>query len=247
MSTPRNVCIGILVPSSNTALEPLTTAILSSIKTPRLNVTGHFSRFRVTTISLSSSALSQFDLSKMLDAAELLADAEVDVIGWGGTSAGWLGFGADDRLCRAIEERTGIKATTSVLGLNKALEKLGVKRLGLVTPYTLDVQNAIVKAYQDIGVEIKAERHLSRTDNVNLAVLGSDTFDPMVQEVAREEKVDAITTFCTNLSLAESSERWEVGMPVLNTVTTVIWDALRISGIETTECQGWGRIMRLSS
>ena len=109
--------LGILVPSSNTNLEPLTNSILSSLD----NVSVHFSRFPVTHIALSSVALSQFNDTAILAAAKLLADAQVDIIGWSGTSSGWLGFEADERLCRSIEEATGIKATTSVLALNRLL------------------------------------------------------------------------------------------------------------------------------
>jgi maleate isomerase len=43
-------------------------------------------------------------------------------MGWSGTSAGWLGFGLDERLCEAIHDATGLPATTSTLGLNRALE-----------------------------------------------------------------------------------------------------------------------------
>ncbi|KAF2638970.1 putative Asp/Glu racemase [Massarina eburnea CBS 473.64] len=243
---PRCIRIGILVPSSNTALEPLSTSILSSIPASyNDHATAHFSRFRVTTIGLSASALAQFDIDKIIDAARLLADANVDVIGWSGTSAGWLGFGADEELCRRIKEATGIQATTSILALNKVLKSLEVKRLGLVTPYTSDVQKAIVKNYISIGVEINSEQHLSRTDNVNLASLGAETFDPMVEAVAKGG-VDAITTFCTNLKTAGMVEKWEkeYGVPVLDTVTTVVWDCLKMCGVETTEMKGWGCIMR---
>jgi len=62
--------------------------------------------------------LAQFELAPILHhAAELLAHAEVDIIGWSGTSAGWLGFDKDVTLCDEIEKVTGIKATTSVLAL----------------------------------------------------------------------------------------------------------------------------------
>ena len=85
MSSP--VRLGVLTPSSNTALEPLTSAIVAGLP----GVSAHFSRFKVTEISLSPDALGQFDDSKILAAAELLADAKVDVIGWSGTAAGWKG------------------------------------------------------------------------------------------------------------------------------------------------------------
>jgi maleate isomerase len=66
-----------LTPSSNTALEPITTAMLAELP----EVTAHFSRFKVTEVALSTSALAQFDNSEILRAAELLAHAKVDSIG----------------------------------------------------------------------------------------------------------------------------------------------------------------------
>src|SRR5438045_469978 len=133
-TTTRPIRLGVLTPSSNTALEPLTSAIVATLP----GASAHFSRFKVTEISLSARALGQFDDTAILAAAELLADAKVDAIGWSGTSSGWLGFDADRRLCERIRERTGIVATTAVLALNELLALKGIRRIALVTPYTAD-------------------------------------------------------------------------------------------------------------
>ncbi len=135
--------LGMLTPSSNTTLEPVTTAMIAGLP----EASAHFGRFRVTEIALSANALGQFDDSEILRAAELLAHARVDVIGWNGTSSGWLGFDADERLCRRVTEAAGIPACTSVLALNEIFDLTGVTRFGLVTPYRDDVQAAIVKNY----------------------------------------------------------------------------------------------------
>ena len=152
----RTVRLGVLTPSSNTALEPLTGAIVAGL--PGASV--HFSRFKVTEIALDDRALGQFDDSKILAAAELLADAKVDVIGWSGTSSGWLGFDADVRLCERIRARTGIAATTAVLALNELLALRGITRIALVTPYTADVQQRIVDNYraQRLALGLGGER-----------------------------------------------------------------------------------------
>ena len=104
----KRTLLGMLTPSSNTALEPITSAMVAGLP----NVSAHFSRFKVTEIALSSDALAQFDTSNILRAAELLAHAKVDVIGWNGTSSGWLGFETDVKLCEQITAATGIPATT---------------------------------------------------------------------------------------------------------------------------------------
>jgi maleate isomerase len=231
----------------NTALEPLTQALVTSLNA--VLPPHYFSRFPVTTISLTPSGLAQFDHTPILAAARLLAHAKVDMIGWSGTSAGWLGFDKDFALCAEIEKATGIKATTSVLALNKALALWDVKRLGLVTPYSDDVQCEIVRNFKGIGTEIGEgmERHLMMERNTDIADIGEEVLDGLVGDVV-SHGVDAVTTFCTNLVAAQRVKFWEekYGLPVLDTVTTVVWDMMRNCGIDATELEGWGMIFKKS-
>ncbi|MBT5192106.1 MAG: Asp/Glu/hydantoin racemase, partial [Rhodospirillaceae bacterium] len=132
--------LGMLTPSSNTVLEPTTTAMLHDLD----GVTAHFSRFKVTEITLSEHGLAQFDHDRFLAAADLLADAKCQAIAWNGTSAGWLGFANDEALCARITESTGAPATTSILANNDLFRRHGVRKFGLVTPYTDDVQARIL-------------------------------------------------------------------------------------------------------
>lgn len=233
------VRLGVLTPSSNTALEPLTSAIAASI--PGVSV--HFSRFKVTEISLQAQALGQFDDSKILAAAELLADAKVDVIGWSGTSSGWLGFDADRRLCERIHERTGIRATTAVLALNELLALHRVTRLALVTPYTADVQQRIIDNYRTLGIEVVAERHLDICVNHDFALVKPEALQALMKEVA-SARPQAITTFCTNLHAAPLAAQieHELGIPLLDTVSTTIWGMLRAAGADPEAVRGWGQL-----
>ncbi|CAG9183704.1 Arylmalonate decarboxylase [Cupriavidus laharis] len=237
----KQIRLGMLTPSSNTALEPITSAMVSGLP----NVSAHFSRFTVTEISLRDQALGQFDLEKILGAARLLADARVDVIAWNGTSSGWLGFDKDEALCKQITEATGIPATTSVLALNEILEKTGARRFGLATPYLDDVQQRIIANYQRSGFDCSAERHLDLHVNYSFAEVEEDTIRTMVRELA-EEKPQAITTFCTNLRAAHLVEALEAetGIPVYDTISTVVWKSLRLAGVDTRALTGWGRLFR---
>src|SRR3954470_8806853 len=188
----KRILLGMLTPSSNTTLEPVTTAMIAGIP----EASAHFGRFRVTEITLSERALGQFDDSEILRAAELLAHAKVDVIGWNGTSSGWLGFDRDEPLCRRITEATGIPACTSVLALNEIFARTGVTRFGLVTPYLDDVQAAIVKNYAASGFECVQERHVRLQDNFSFSEVDAEAMRRMVREVAKQ-KPQAITIFCT--------------------------------------------------
>lgn len=233
------VRLGVLTPSSNTALEPLTSAITAGIP----GTSAHFSRFKVTEISLQAQALGQFDDSKILAAADLLADAKVDVIGWSGTSSGWLGFDSDHRLCERIRERTGIRATTAVLALNELLALRGITRLALVTPYTADVQQRIIENYRGLGIEIVAERHLGICVNHDFALVKPEALRALIKEVSAAQP-QAITTFCTNLHAAGLAEEIEAGLgiPLLDTVSTTVWGMLRAAGADPGAVRGWGQL-----
>lgn len=237
----KRVLLGMLTPSSNTTLEPVTAQMIAGIP----EASAHFGRFRVTEIALSERALGQFDDSEILRAAELLAHAKLDVIGWNGTSSGWLGFDRDERLCQRITEATGIPACTSVLALNEIFRLTGVTRFGLVTPYLDDVQAAIVRNYAGSGFECVAERHLRRQDNFSFSEVSADEIRAMVREVAKA-RPQAITIFCTNLRgapLVEALEA-ETGIPIYDTIATVVWKALRIAGADPRRVTGWGRLFR---
>ena len=233
--------IGVLTPSSNTALEPLTSAIVASL--PGVSV--HFSRFAVTEISLNQSSLLQFDYSKILEAACLLADAKVDVICWSGTSASWLGFDRDQALCKRIAQTTGIPATTSVLALNELLAAQGARTLGLVSPYVNDVQQRIISNYARTGIECVAEQHLDLTVNFAFSEVQPETLRRMLRDVAGRQP-QAIAIMCTNLHGAQLVHEMEqeLGIPLYDSVATVVWKALQTIGVATGQVRGWGRLFQ---
>ncbi len=234
--------LGFLTPSSNTTLEPITCAMLAGVE----GVSAHFSRFRVTEIALSPTALAQFDRAPILAAAELLAHARMDAIVWNGTSSGWLGFEADRELCRAITDHTGIPATTSMLVLNDLLSRLGVRRLGLVTPYLDAVQAAIAANYATLGITCAPERHLRLQDNFSFAEVTGETLTGMISEVAAGGP-EAITVVCTNLRAAPLVAGWEAetGLMVLDTIATAVWGGLALAGVDVRQVRGWGRIFEI--
>src|SRR6516164_8040557 len=176
---PNRVRLGMLTPSSNTALEPVTAAMLADLP----EVTAHFSRFKVTEIAVSDASDRQFDESEILRAAELLTHAKVDVIAWNGTSASWLGFDRDERLCERITAATGVRACTTVLAYRDLLRRVGRSRIGLVSPYTKDVQDRIMANWASEGLHCVAERHLSLRDNYSFAEVPEAIVAGLIEEV----------------------------------------------------------------
>lgn len=236
--TDRTI-LGMLTPSSNTVLEPVTTEMLRGLD----RVSAHFSRLRVTEISLSDYGLNQFEHERFLAAAELLADAKCDVIAWNGTSAGWRGFQHDEELCRLIAERTGAAATTSILANVELFRRHGIRRYGLVTPYTDDVQARIVENFGNAGFDCVAESHLGISDNFSFSEVGEADILRMCRAVG-ESAPEAIAIICTNLAGAPLAPKIEaeLGIPVYDSIAVVVLKALELAGRDPAAVKGWGQI-----
>jgi maleate isomerase len=231
--------LGMLTPSSNTILEPATARILESVE----DISVHVSRFRVTHIGLDEAALGQFDETPILAAADLLADAKVDVIAWNGTSASWLGLERDRILVRALEARTGIPAATCMLGFFDLFERRAVKTIGLVTPYTSDVQARIAERYSDESVVVIEERHLGLRDNFSFATVSPATIQDMVTQVAAAGP-DAVAIVCTNMNgfrVAAEAET-ALGVPVFDSVAVCLRACLLKVGASLAPLRRWGSV-----
>ena len=231
--------IGMLPPSSNTVLEPVTAALLAG----QSGITAHFSRFRVTEIALSAGALAQFDSSEILRAAELLAHAKVDVISWNGTSASWLGIERDLRLKEEIEAATGIRASTCVLSLVEILTRLKATQQALVTPYTPDVQAKIITTYAAAGIGCPAERHLGIRDNFTFGTVPQADISTMIAACLRALP-EVVTILCTNMNGAALAPIFEAQSDViiLDSVSVTLWGCLMEMGLRPDLISGWGRI-----
>ncbi|MGL4288473.1 MAG: maleate cis-trans isomerase family protein [Phreatobacter sp.] len=237
MASP--IRLGMLTPSSNTVLEPVTAAMLAGLH----DITVHFSRFQVTEIALDARALGQFDDAPVLRAAELLAHAKVDVIAWNGTSAGWLGLDRDRRLVERIEAATGIPAATCVLGYFELFRRLGIRRLGLASPYLAAVQSRICEVFAGEGITTTGEHHLGLRDNFSFATVSEAEIETMFRALATA-RPDAIVLLCTNMRGAGLAARLEaeLAIPILDSVAVTLWACLERLGLDRRPLHAWGRL-----
>ena len=233
--------IGMITPSSNTVLESVTTRVAA----PYLDeFTVHYTRIEVKTISLETKSLQQFTRAKMLEAARLLADAKVDVIAWNGTSASWTGLADDEDLCAAITAETGAAATTATLAQLRAFAALGVHRFALAVPYLDAVRLAIVRNFESIGIPCPASAGLNLSINHEFAEVEQAEIHDLLRRVDHP-RAEAIAVVCTNFAgayLVDALEA-ELGKPIVDSVLVVLWDALRLAGLDIS-IPGWGRLLR---
>jgi maleate isomerase len=105
------------------------------------------------------------------------------------------------------------------------------------------VQQRIVANYSSIGIDCVAERHLGISVNFDFSEVEPDTLRSMLRDVAKQ-RPDAMTMMCTNLRsahLVDEMER-ELGIPIFDSVSTVVWKALKTMRIDPRAVRGWGRL-----
>lgn len=235
----RPTRIGMITPSSNTCLEPMTYRMLRD----RDDVTVHSTRIPVTRIALDQGSDKQFDVVGMRTAAQLLATADVDVIAWNGTSGSWLGADHDRAICEEITNATGVVSTTSTLAYLDAFHRFGIKRIGLLSPYTPDVNAQVIAAYAKDGLEVIGDVAFGLSDNEEFARVAPDDLVPGSLELAAAVP-DALIYLCTNLYGAPVTQQIEeqTGIPVLDSVAVTLWKCLDLAGTRLLE-KRWGRLL----
>ncbi len=204
-------------------------------------MSGHFSRIPV--FGSSDAYKDDYDWDGMLGAARLLSHANVDVISWNGSKGASLGFDADTVLCERITRETGIAATTSILALDRVLREGGARNIGLVSPHNDPYQAKVTAAFEKRGYPCIAEAHAGFSDNFSYCTVPDADIVAMIRKVAAA-KPDAIVTFCTNFPAAHlvaPLER-ETGIPIYDTVSIGVWDALRRAGVATDRGGRWGSL-----
>jgi maleate isomerase len=217
--------------------------MLSTLQT---EISLHVGRVGVTRIGLSPEELAPFEVEEMFAAARLLADAQVSVLAWGGTSASWLGVERDRELCRRIESELSVRATTSTLALLDAFEAFGVRRYGLAVPYTLEVTERIIQTYSGEGFECGRYAELGLSENVAFDQVPPERIRRLVGEAA--PSCDAVAVVCTNLRAGPLVDELESSLRTLvfDSVVATVWKCLQLASCSAL-LRGWGTLASRST
>jgi maleate isomerase len=234
--------IGVVTPATNTIVEPEFHAMAP------LGVTNHTARFLIPNMALNSNE----DFEQLVveikatldDAIDGLTPALVDhvIIGISAESF-WDGAEGADILQKRLEAKAGCTMTLGSAAARAALEAVGAKRLGVVTPYWPVADERVRHYFGQCGFEIMALKGLKANSPVNIAEQSEETLRQAMVEVNTPE-VDAIIQVGTNLGMAQlagEAERW-LGKPVIAINTALYWHALRQMGIDD-KIPGWGRLL----
>ncbi len=228
--------IGLLVPSSNTTVEPEFYRALPK------DVTLHVARLHLAQIATESIASMVSDIEAR---SRDLATADVDIIVLGAAAPSFLkGLGYDREMAKKIEAASGKRATTTSTALIEALRHLGVSRVVLGAAYD-DKVNAIAKSFLEVnGFNVLSAHGLGLVDNLVVGRLDASSAYDFAHKIDRPD-AEAVVLACTNWKTMEVIERLEreLGKPVLSTTQVSIWAALRAIG-RIEGVPGYGHLLR---
>ena len=224
--------VGILVPATNTIVEPE----LAAMQPP--GVTNHVSR--MGRIKRDMADLDQYRrvLGSSLDmeqAIDLLTACEPDIVVHG-HSLNSFALGVEN--ARNMQQRMegafgGAPVVIPSLALLTALQTIGRPRsLGILTPYMQPGDDACAAFFTANGYRVAAIKGLRHPSALHIATATSGELDRAIDEINVAD-ADCIVKVGTNSAIARLVPGIErrIGKPVLAVNTVIYWAALRQLGI----------------
>lgn len=219
--------LGVIVLEADETLEDEFRRIV-----PRDGVALYVSRIKMApTISADTLVQMEADLPF---SASLFPEIRFDAIGFGCTSAAT--FIGPAKVAEAIiSVCPGAQVSNPLSAIISAGTALGVRRIGVVTPYVADVSAQMCQMLRQAGFEISGFGSFEAADDRVVARISPDSILSAIKEVAAKAPCDAVIVSCTNLRCLDVITTAEelLGIPIITSNQALAWTMLRLSGIYT--------------
>ena len=234
--------IGIVVPSTNTTVQPET----DMLRVP--GVTCHTGRVTIKERPLNTEEAFYEHMQMMRDglgtAIDQIMTADLDHLIMGiALETFWGGVAAADKFQADLAQSAGVGITMGSTAAVAALHRFGARKIGILTPHQ-PRGDEIVRAYfVEAGFEVVRLKGLACKTPRLIAQVPLEDIRSALSELAGDG-VEALLTLGTALpaaGIAAEAERW-LGKPVLAVNVVSYWHALRQCGIED-RVHGHGRIL----
>ncbi|MFC4626137.1 aspartate/glutamate racemase family protein [Daeguia caeni] len=170
-----------------------------------------------------------------LTAAQMLATARVDVIGYGCTSQTFIeGMDYDRALARNLQQETGIEVVTMIEAVLEALNRLGARKLAMVTPYTSDIAQREIDFMQSLGFQVLTEQSLHIADTIEIAKVPPHQIIALgLETMHKVPDADVLFLSCGNLRTLEAIPQLEAALmkPVISSNQALVESLLARVGI----------------
>ncbi len=232
--------IGVLVPFTNTNLEP----DLEMMRPPDTSV--HFTRIGGYSIENTPdqdemAAMGEVDIT---DAIKLITAVRPDVILYGCTSATLThGVAFDRSLAAQIRKIAGVATITAAGSIVSALQLINARNVGFASPYVGGVNDKAISFLEDAKFQVVNHTDIGRelSSHEQGELTPDHIFDLALE--ADHPEAEAIVLACTDLRVVEAIPRIETALakPVISSNQAMLLAASILLGLEKGEALA-GRI-----
>ncbi len=229
------VRLGLIIPSSNTTMESEFCVMLPK------GFTAHTARARLRSVTLE--CLTEME-SKIEEEAAKLADADVNVIGYGCTSGSlYKGLGHDKMIEVRIEKASGKPAVATAGAVVSALKTLKIKNVSVATPYIAEINDLEKKFLAANGFKVVDLKGLQLSDNIKIGTVNSKTTYELITKLKHKE-ADGIFISCTNFPTVRTIKKLEneLRKSVISSNTATLWAMLKKIDVPL-KINGYGKLL----
>lgn len=235
--------IGVLVPFTNTNLEP----DMALLRPPGVSL--HFARLGGYDEDEIPDADQMHDLgaADLDEPLRLLSGVKPDVMLYGCTSATLTHGPKFDRdLAANIAGRSGAQSVTAAGALSAALAALNVDHIGFASPYVPAINDMAIAFLAQVGVQTVSRVDIEATlDNEGQGALSPEAVYDLGRR-ADHSAAQAIVLSCTDMRSVEvigTLER-DLGKPVISSNQAMMFQALVLLGM-CGPMPGFGRLLEM--
>ena len=139
----------------------------------------------------------------------------------------------------------GVPSTNPLTAAKAALTALGVRRVGLLTPYAPDVTAAMQARFEDAGFPVTVVGSFYEQSDIVVGRIDQHSILAATLAVGRGD-CDGVFVSCTSLRTAGIIAQAEatLGKPVTASNHALAWHMLRLAGIDDVQ-MGFGQLFEL--
>jgi maleate isomerase len=217
--------IGVIVPVSNTNMEP----DMQLLKPHGVSI--HFARAGGYDLDQvpDSEQMRKFAAQSLEAVLADLNAAQPDVVLYGCTSATLSsGYQYDIEFCQRMEDLCGVPGITAAGALVESLIDLGISRIGFCSPYTKQLNAEAAEFLENAGISVVESAYIGS----DLGNYGQGSLTPeQVLELGKKadhKDADAVVLSCTDMRSVEIASHLEqtLGKPVVTSNLAMMHVAL---------------------
>jgi maleate isomerase len=193
--------------------------------------------------------LTNETLAKMADditkvTKDILPDQKLDCVAYGCTS-GTVAAGYDSIKEKVNLAKPEAKVTTPITAAIKALNKLGINKISIFTPYTKKINDSVISYFNKENITINSLTYFDIDSDLDIGKVDENYLFDVLSKIDLKDS-EALFVSCTALPVLSIIDKLEkkINKIVLSSNQTLIWDSLNQINYKK-KIEGFGKLFNI--